>query len=318
MIIGHQKQRQFLKNSFELGRLSHAYLFSGPANIGKKKTAIEFVKFLNCESNGKKPCDNCVSCQSIEKGIYPDFILIDQKNIDDNAESVDNKDKVAKSKEEIKIDTIRNLEYCFNLSPSVSFIKSVVIDNAHLMTTQAQNCFLKTLEEPKGTALFIFITEYPEFILPTILSRVQKIKFFLPKENEIENYLTKQNISDAKIKDIINLCSQRPGLAMNFLKDEKKLEYTKEKINEFDKIRGSNLSVRFEYAKQMSNYSNEKINEILDIWLTRARKILLEKSETNSLQQLEKIIENIFRTRFLLYSTNVNTKLAIENLMLVL
>lgn len=317
MIIGHQKQRQFLKNSFELGRLSHAYLFCGPANIGKKKIAIEFIKFLNCESKEKKPCNSCSCCQNIEKGIYPDFTLIDQKEIIDDADK--------KKSNEIKIDTIRNLEYCFNLSSSVSFIKSVVIDNAHLMTSQAQNCFLKTLEEPKGNSLFILITDHPEAILSTILSRVQKIKFFLPKEDEIESYLKKQDISDARIKDIINLCSQKPGLAINFLEDAEKLEYIKEKINEFEKIKNSNLSERFEYAKQMSDYSNKKINEILDIWLINIRKILLQKNKTinqnpsekkYSLEQLEKIIENIFNTRFLLRTTNINTKLAIENLML--
>ena len=322
MIIGHKEQRQFLKKSFELGRLSHAYLFCGPAHIGKKKIAIEFIKFLNCESKGKKPCDICPSCQNIEKGIFPDFSLIDQKDIDDDTEK--NKSK------EIKIDTIRNLEHCFSLSSSVSFIKSVVIDNAHLMNTEAQNCFLKTLEEPKGNSLFILITDHPEAILPTILSRVQKIKFFLPKENEIVDYLEKQNISDTKIKDIINLCSQKPGLAIDFLKDEKRIEYIKEKINEFDNIKKSNLNVRFEYAKQMADFSNEKINEILDIWLTNIRKILLQENQITSkidesisrqfysLEQLEKIVENIFNTRFLLRTTNINTKLALENLMLSL
>ncbi|MEA3295992.1 MAG: hypothetical protein U9Q27_02540 [Patescibacteria group bacterium] len=326
MIIGHQKQRQFLKNSFQLGRLSHAYLFCGPANIGKKKIAVEFVKFLNCESLSTKPCDNCVSCKNIEKGIYSDFILLDQKYIDNNAD----KDKPKRKTKEIGIDMMRNLEYCSNLSPSVSFIKSIVIDNVHLMTSEAQNCFLKTLEEPKGVTLFILITEHPEMILSTILSRVQKIKFFLPEEKEIENYLKKQNISDAKIKDIINLCSRKPGLAINFLEDAKRLEYIKEKINEFNKIRNSNLNDKFEYAKQMSDYSNKKINEILDIWLSQTRKILLQKNQTinqnqcdkndsscvDSFKQLEKNVENIFNTRFLLSSTNISARLALENLML--
>ena len=76
MIIGHQKQWQFLKNSYKTDKLSHAYLFYGPTGLGKKKLAVEFVKFLNCENTSdNKPCNICRACIDIEKGIYPDFFF---------------------------------------------------------------------------------------------------------------------------------------------------------------------------------------------------------------------------------------------------
>ena len=76
MIVGHQKQWEFLKKAAELGKLSHAYLFYGEQQLGKKALAIEFIKFLNCQAE-QKPCQNCKNCRDIERRVYPDFILVE-------------------------------------------------------------------------------------------------------------------------------------------------------------------------------------------------------------------------------------------------
>ena len=168
MLVAHQNQWNFLVKSAELGRLPHALLFSGQEHLGKKKLAIEFAKFL--------------IGQPVEKGTHPDFILVEPEG------------------REIQIAQIRNLigKLCFK--PYLADFKFAVIDNAHLMTKEAQSCFLKFLEEPKGKTILILITEFPELLLPTILSRLQRVKFFPVKSAEIERDLLSQGIPKDKVK----------------------------------------------------------------------------------------------------------------------
>src|SRR4030042_1240940 len=146
MIIGHQKQWQFLKRSAEIGRLSHAYLFSGQAHLGKRKLAEEFIKFLNCPKKENSPCQNCWACKALEKEIHPDLISIKPIN------------------KEIKIFQIRQLQKSLFLKPHSSFFKSVIIEEAEKMNQEAQSCLLKTLEEPSGNTLLFLITERPQML----------------------------------------------------------------------------------------------------------------------------------------------------------
>lgn len=252
-MIVHQNQWNFLVKSAELGKLPHALLFSGQDKLGKRTLAIEFAKFL--------------IGQDIEKRIHPDFILIEPEG------------------KEIQIAQIRNLIGKLSFKPYSADFKIAILDKAHLMSQEAQSCFLKFLEEPKGKTLLILITEYPEMLLPTILSRVQKIKFFPTKGFEIEN--------------------------------------NKELISALIKISGSDLSVRFQYAKDIST---ENLEEVLDNWLRYFRKIFifrlmgknLEEFGNYSLTKLKEIIRHIQSTKFLLSTTNINPRLALEILLMKL
>ena len=154
MIIGHQKQWEFLKKSFELGRATHAYLFEGQEGLGKKTLAIELAKEILKEDVSKKH--------------HPDYVLIEPE------------------KKEIQIGQIRDFIWRLSLKPVLGQVKFAIINQAHSMNEEAQNCFLKTLEEPKGNALMILITEYPQMLLPTIRSRCEIIKFYPVKRSEIE------------------------------------------------------------------------------------------------------------------------------------
>ncbi len=228
-------------------------------------------------------------------------------------------------KKEIRINQIRNLIWRLSLKTSLADYKVGIIDNAHLMNFEAQNCFLKTLEEPKGKTLLILITEYPEKLLPTILSRVQKIRFFPLKRKEIEDYLATQKVGEKEREEILIFSSGKPGLMMEFLFQPEKFKKTKKVILEIMKITNSDLNSRFQYAKKISQeFSNPE--EILNIWQRYFRQILLKsviESEENkfsssipSYLKLKNILEAIQNTRSLISDTNVNLRLALENLML--
>jgi len=282
MIVGHQKQWQFLKKIAKSGKIPHALLFSGEEKLGKKKIALEFVSLI--------------FGQDLKN--HPDFISITPEA------------------KKIQINQIRELSWRLSLKPIKAVFKAAIIDDAHLMTAEAQNCFLKTLEEPKGETLLILITEYPNFLLPTILSRCERIKFFPVKKEEIANYLKTKGISKEKIEEISEISDGRPGLAIEFLENPEKLKGRETIIKDLIRISKSPLSARFQYAKELSKDQN--LTEVLNIWLSFFRKDLISQRSQINLRKIENILKTIQRTFFLISTTNVNPRLALEILMMEL
>jgi len=328
MIIGHKKQWQLLKKSKEMGKLSHAYLFSGEEKLGKKTLAIEFAKFLNCLDSGKiKPCNNCKNCLNIEKGIYPDFVIIEPVFLQN--EKNKNKKNSLNSSKSIGIKQIKDLILKLSLRSFSSLYKIAIIDDAHLMTYEAQNCFLKFLEEPKGDVVLILITSYPEMLLPTILSRVEKINFFPVEKEEIEKYIfSKKQFNNTE--EIFLIAKGKPGTVIDFLNSPDDYSNYKKTISELENIINSDISFRFNYLRKLIEENSNfllKISEILNIWLNYFRYELLlrlniKEKENNkilqkySLSKIIKIINLIQSTNFLISTTNVNPKLAIELLLI--
>jgi len=327
MVIGHQKQWQFLKKSVEIGKIAHAFLFFGQAQLGKKTLALEFIKLLNCQNDSlaKKPCQVCRSCQDIERRQHPNLLIVEPQN------------------KEIQISQIRELINKLTLKPFTSSFKTAILDQAHLMNQESQTALLKTLEEPKGDTVLILITEYPEALFSTILSRVQKIKFFPVERKEIESFLNKKGFPPDKIRLISDISFGRPGIAINFLSNPEKLESEKQKLVDLMKITDphSDLISRFQYVKKISQKSSDSaqntsqnLKETLDGWLRYFREVLLigagatpdfdnspelqMLSKRYSLPKLRKIIQTLQNIIFFLSTTNINNRLALEILMLEL
>lgn len=303
-IIGHQKQWQFLKKAADLGRLPHALLFVGPSQVGKRTLALALAQYLNCQSqkDSEKPCRTCSACQAIARQTSPDLIFI------------------SPSKKEISIEQIRELSWKMSLRPYESPWKVAILDEIHTLGKEAQNSFLKTLEEPKQNSLFILITPLPARLLPTILSRVQKIRFFRVSSLEIAEYLKKKGVQKEKAKRMIGLCAGRPGLVVDFLKDPSKLKAYEEKIQEMEKILGEALNLRFQYAENLSEKSLSELNLSFEIWLNHFHHLLLERigEDFSQTWQIKRALEALEKTQILINFTNVNRKLALENLFLQL
>ncbi|MFA4991170.1 MAG: DNA polymerase III subunit gamma/tau [Candidatus Omnitrophota bacterium] len=158
-IVGQEHITTTLKNAISMDRLHHAYLFTGPRGIGKTSTARIFSKALNCEKGpSAKPCNECASCEEITSGSSMDVIEID---------GASNRG----------IDEIRNLRETVKFAPTKGRYKIYIIDEVHMLTTEAFNALLKTLEEPPHHVKFIFATTEPHKVLPTILSRCQRFDF---------------------------------------------------------------------------------------------------------------------------------------------
>ena len=282
-IVGHKKQWEFLKNSFESDKLAHAYIFSGQDKLGKKTIALKLASLVINSVNLKQNVD---------------FIFIEAE------------------KKKISIDQVRDLIWRMSLKSPVDSFKVALIDNAHLMGIDAQHAILKTLEEPKGQSVIILVTEKPELLLPTISSRCEMIKFHLVSQKEISEYL-KDKTEEEKLKEIIKFSRGRPGEAIDFIEHPEKLEQRKAIIRKLDEMINSSLATRFQYAKELSQ--KDDFRKELEAWISFLRNKLIENVQNENFESIVKIKESLDvfqRINFLLTNTNINSKLAIETMLL--
>ena len=172
-IAGESDIVKTLKNSLDNDRISHAYLFSGPRGVGKTTSARLIAKGVNCLKNGisSSPCNECENCREIDNGSFIDLIEID---------AASNRG----------IDEIRELKDKINYQPSKGRKKIYIIDEVHMLTKEAFNALLKTLEEPPEHVIFILATTEPDKILPTIISRCQRYDFKSLTYTEIKDKLS--------------------------------------------------------------------------------------------------------------------------------
>ncbi len=168
-VIGQEAPVRILKNAIKNNRVAHAYLFAGPRGVGKTTIARILAKALNCKNPVEgEPCGECENCREIDKGIFPDLIEMD---------AASNRG----------IDDIRSLKEAVNYKPIKGKHKVYIIDEAHMLTKEAFNALLKTLEEPPPNTTFVLCTTEYDKIIPTILSRCQRIIFSkVPKKKVIE------------------------------------------------------------------------------------------------------------------------------------
>ncbi len=172
-VVGQEHVTTTLKNAIKAQRIAHAYLFTGTRGVGKTTTARLFARALNCETGPTvDPCAECQNCREIAQGNSLDVIEID---------GASNRG----------IDDIRELRESIKLVPSHGKYKIYIIDEVHMLTPQAFNALLKTLEEPPAHAIFIFATTEPQKLLPTILSRCQQFDFHRITQTAIRNQLKK-------------------------------------------------------------------------------------------------------------------------------
>lgn len=191
----------------------------------------------------------------------------------------DTKAESQSSRGEIKISQIRQLHAFFSLGSWVSPYKIAIIDQAHRMNPEAQSAFLKLLEEPKGNTLFLLLADHAEILFGTIRSRAQEIKFYNFKPSLRTPLQVKKN---------------------------------------FESLRSETLSERFAYAKKLSEAPEDDIEETLEALLTAVRIRMLEEIKRNSqeIQHTARAAKAIQEISSVLETTNVNTRLALENLML--
>jgi DNA polymerase-3 subunit delta' len=203
-IIGQERALRILSGTLKRDRIPSAVLLSGDSGVGKRLASVNYAKAINClEPLDYDCCDKCVSCRKADAGTHPDVTVIMPEN------------------DEIKIETVRNVEDMLSLRPHEGRRKIVIIDDADMMNIYAANAFLKTLEEPPHDSLIILISSNPAGLPDTIRSRCTNVKFYPLPADRCKEAVSK----NGGIKDIalaLNLAMGRPGLAlsMDFMKEK--------------------------------------------------------------------------------------------------
>ena len=351
-VVGHEFEKEALIRAVREGRVSHAYLFSGPEGVGKKLFAKEFAKLLNCsappatagEEDGKSGGDkaecDCNSCSKIARGIHPDVFTVEYKGVKD-----------------IKVEQIREeVEERVQGRPFEGNYKVAVVNDAHRMNKNAQNAFLKTLEEPPSNTVIILITSEPEALLPTIRSRCQRLEFSpLPNSLVTEQLVILAGLDRKDAQAAAKLARGSLGRAQRL--DSEMLAFRKEVIEELADVRAESAAQVLGFAKNIplkssSKRDQEKLELLFEIIASLLEDIIFLKTSGSGEEggeggeeaglpdgkiinsdvlpvlrrlahrmSLESVIEKIGefeRTRRAVFNANANKQLAIESIVITL
>jgi len=324
--LSHEPITGFLEKCFANEKLSHAYLFSGPKNLGKNYLARRFAQILQCQSEKTKPCGHCASCQQIKKGIHPDIHF----------------EALLAHKKNISIDQVRALQKKLSYNSFTNSYKIALIDEAETLSNDGWNSLLKTLEEPTKKTIIIMITSRLKQIPATVISRSQIISFHPVPVAKIANHLkTDLKVEARQAASLARLTFGRPGIAFNFIANPQDYLDYQTKARDFVKILGADNFAKFQL---LENYTSKKekfletienFQNLLQIWALIIRDLTLIKFNQENLvnqflsSELEKlkpafsplklagILKNIEAAKIYL-AQNAAPKLTLENLALAL
>lgn len=327
-VIGHESIIEFLQKSLARDKVSHAYLFYGPEHLGKLFVAENLALSLTCESFQKKksiaiPCMNCPACLQSSKKIHPDIYFV-----------------TAEQGKKIGISQIRELEHKLSMRSFLTSYKVALINTAELMTSEASNALLKTLEEPTQKTVIILIANNINLLPATLISRCQLIKFNLVPTKKIESLVSQFKKVKKEIREITHLAQGRPGLAYLYIKNPGLIEEYKEYANNIlEMLKRNSIIERFKIINEIIPKKNDAESDlttlnIIGIWLSILRDLILVKSGVQdgiiNLFNLEKIrllskkynVNTLKKSAMrlkeieMLIKQNINPTLALENLII--
>ncbi len=286
-ILGNEKIKESLQNSVKAERISHSYLFIGTDGIGKKMIASEFAKMILCLDKNNKYCNNCKSCIEFDTNNNPDFKIIKP---DGNS---------------IKIEQIREIQDKIAEKPIISNKKAYIIDDADKMTQEAQNCLLKTLEEPPEYAIIILIGSNETAFLSTIKSRCIILHFKKIKDEEIAKFIREKYQIEIDNQNLLKAAQGSIGKAIQIKEDEEIYSKIDEIISNLENADNIDILKMAEIIYK----SKDKINDILEymniIFIDIAKKSNKYANCINIVEDAKKRLQS-----------NVNFDMCIDNMLL--
>ena len=319
--VGHKDILKYISSAVENNRVSHAYILNGERGSGKKMLANLFAMTLLCETGDNEPCGKCHSCKQAESGNHPDIIRVTHEKPNS-----------------ISVDDIRTqVNNTVDIKPYQGPYKVYIIPQADMMTPQAQNAILKTIEEPPSYAVFLLLTENAETLLPTINSRCVMLKLRNIKDTLIKKYLMENlEIPDYKADMCTAFAQGNMGRAIMLANSDHFNEIREEAVQLLKHISEMELNEIVAAVKNISVYKLE-ITDYLDIIMIWYRDVLLykatkeidkvvfkdqlqsikEQARKSSYEGIELILESLEKAKARL-KANVNFDLVMELLFLTI
>ena len=320
-VVGHKDILKYISSAVENNRVSHAYILNGERGSGKKMLANLFAMTLLCETGDNEPCGKCHSCKQAESGNHPDIIRVTHEKPNS-----------------ISVDDIRTqVNNTVDIKPYQGPYKVYIIPQADMMTPQAQNAILKTIEEPPSYAVFLLLTENAETLLPTINSRCVMLKLRNIKDTLIKKYLMENlEIPDYKADMCTAFAQGNMGRAIMLANSDHFNEIREEAVQLLKHINEMELNEIVAAVKNISVYKLE-ITDYLDIITIWYRDVLLykatkeidkvvfkdqlqsikEQARKSSYEGIELILESLEKAKARL-KANVNFDLVMELLFLTI
>jgi DNA polymerase-3 subunit delta' len=322
--IGQPEALALLKHSLSAGNLAHAYLFTGAPNIGKTTLALDLARAVNCQDS-EPPCGECQSCHRITDGKHTDITIISLNSAKDSGET--------KSRVEISIDDIRELQHSASLPPYEGKCKVFIIDGAEYLSTEAANCLLKTIEEPPPHIMILLLTSEEPRLLPTVVSRCQRIELKPMPSAEIERILIESHGVDCdRAKLLAGLSQGCLGWALRVSANEIYLTQRTQRLTEMFSLIDAGWEERFSYASKLGN-DRKSAEETIKLWLVWWRDVMLNKcgceqainvdytskleewAQVLSLLEIRNFINSLLQSSMQI-AVNANLRLVFEILML--
>jgi DNA polymerase-3 subunit delta' len=268
-IVGQSRAVALLQRSLEQGTVSHAYLLVGPPHVGKMTLALDLARAVNCPGD-EPPCGECDTCRKIASGKHADVQVI---GLNSTANSSD------KPSAEIGIEQVREIQHSSNLPPFEGRHKVFIIDGVELMSTEAANCLLKTLEEPSAGVIFILLTANESVLPDTVVSRCQRLELRPLPAAQVGMALSERwGVATPKAELLARLSHGCLGWAISAADDDSRLEQRSQRLDSLIDITKADYEERFDYVNQLVAWfsqSRSLVKEILELWLDWWRDLLL-------------------------------------------
>jgi DNA polymerase-3 subunit delta' len=316
-VVGHEWAVDLLKRALASERVAHAYLLTGPPQIGKRSLAVNFAQALNCLDE-EKPCGQCLACSKIAHGSHPDVQIVEGEG------------------DTIKIDQMRALRREAALSPLEGRWKVYIIRQMEQATAEAANCLLKTLEEPPPHVVLILTASETEVLLPTIVSRCQVLNLRPLATKTVQEALHERwGVDVERAQLLARLSGGRLGWAVAASQSANILHQHEKHLDDMLTLMDQGRVERLEVAYQLSR-DPATAQELLHLWLSWWRDLLLAASgslegiinidrehtlraqvQRYSLGQVRDFVEAL-RTAIWQMEHHANTRLTLEVLLLSL
>jgi len=299
MIVGHDRHQRYLGRALRKDTLAHAYLFSGPEEVGKRTMALACAQSLLCRAlpEALGGCGSCESCRVASDLRHPDLVFLSREQ--PLVESGGQRD--------IGIKSVRELSRRLSLAPWAGGRKVAIIDGAERLSHDAQSAFLKTLEDPPRTTTFFLIASQSGGLLSTVVSRAVVLSFGVVPDAAMALLL--RGVPVGQHAALLRIAAGRPGALVRFARDAEALTRAETSERCFGALLAGDLAERFTFSDRTSRDPGELESCVASLSRTLRAELHRRASAPGSAVPVARALESLLRAHTLLAAVAVNRRL---------